>query len=72
MLLRQTFLQWVSLSFALAPELLLLLFADLLVNLCALAGLVAVCASGKSGVFTSALLVDREVLLLVLALFLTL
>jgi hypothetical protein len=50
--------QWVYLGLALAPELFLLLFAELLVDLCALAGLVAMCTSRQSRVLTSALLID--------------
>jgi hypothetical protein len=61
-----------SVELALAPELLLLLFPKLLVDLCSLAGLVAVCASGQSGVLLSALLVDGHILILILALLLTL
>jgi hypothetical protein len=60
-----------ALSLALAPELLLLLFSDLLVDLGSLARLVAVCASGQGSVLLSALLIEGDLLALVLTLLLT-
>jgi hypothetical protein len=60
------------LRLALALQLSLLLFPQLLVNLCAFAGLVAMCASGQSCVFLSALLVKGHFLALLLALLLAL
>jgi hypothetical protein len=60
------------LRFALALQLSLLLFPQLLVNLCTFAGLVAMCTSGQSGVFLSALLVEGNLLTLLLALLFTL
>jgi hypothetical protein len=59
------------LRLALALQLLLFFLADLLIDLGALAGLVAVCAGRKSGICTAALLVNGDVFLLVLALLLT-
>jgi hypothetical protein len=57
-------------SLALAPQLLLFLFTDLLVDLGALAGLVAVRAGRQRGIFAAALLVDGDIFLLILALLL--
>jgi hypothetical protein len=60
-----------ALSLALAPELLLFLFSDLLVDLGSLARLVAVCASGQGSILLSALLIEGDLLALVLTLLLT-
>jgi hypothetical protein len=57
-------------SLALAPQLLLLLFTDLLVDLGALAGLVAVRAGRQRSIFAAALLIDGDIFFLVLALLL--
>jgi hypothetical protein len=58
------------LRLALTPQLLLLLFTDLLVDLGALTGLVAVRTGRQRGVCAAALLVNRDVFLLILALLL--